>query len=107
MTNYRIPTIYNPEGKCLAQIQGYPCDHGSQRCEQYATNRRTHVNQTEDCNPNHSHGMSKRYAIIAGGYIVATADTSADADRCASAHVANTGERTTVVDGTHTTTTTK
>jgi len=50
MTNYRIPTIYNPEGKCLAQIQGYPCDHGSQRCEQYATNRRTHVNQTEDCN---------------------------------------------------------
>ena len=37
MTNYRIPTIYNPEGKCLAQIHGYPCDHGSKRCEQYAT----------------------------------------------------------------------
>lgn len=40
MTSYRIPTIYNPEGKCLAQIHGYPCDHGSKRCEQYATNRR-------------------------------------------------------------------
>jgi len=52
-------------------------------------------------NPNHSHGMSKRYAIIAGGYIVATADTSVDADRCAFAHAANTGERTTVIDGTH------
>ena len=52
-------------------------------------------------NPKHSHGMFKRYAIIAGGDIVATADTSVDADRCASAHAANTGERTTVVDGTH------